>query len=211
MINKGFTKFELALGLAVIAISVLVMLPPLQGGVQEDQATRAWSRAETIAWAVLDYRDDFGKWPEIRQDGVDLSSLTASNPTKIASIAMMGASGLDIGSNQAPNDDLIPDRPVLEEVPLDAWNRPFTVKILDLPPEAGAEPGTQSIVVLSAGPDGILETDPATWPLGSLVQVIPREATKATEAAGTVEEPVTLLVGDDMACILTRDAEGEER
>ena len=203
MTKQGFTKFEMAMGLAVVAIVALVLFPPLRSGVDEDRSVRARSRAESIAYAILDYHDETGQWPPLRRGAMDLGCLSriagerrthdpAGGPT---ATAMMGASGLGPSAGLEPPTD----EPWLEEVPLDAWNRPFTVQLIEIP---GGH-GDMALVVLSAGPDGILETDPMTWPLECLTGAAPREAIDPDQP----QEKLT--VGDDLACLMALAGSGE--
>ncbi len=199
MLRKGFTKFELAMGLALLAIVGVVLFPPLRNGVEEDQAIRARARAESIAYAVLDYHDEPGLWPAVRENQLELGCLTAPSATAPGAatpqaMALMGANGL----SGLPGFERPAATPVLDDVPLDAWDRPFTVHILNIP---GGQ-GDRALIVLSAGPDGILETDPASWPLERLNEPEPRRAVNPD----TPQEKLT--VGDDMACLMKLAADG---
>lgn len=200
MSKQGFTKFEMVMGLAVVAIVALVLFPPLRSGVDEDRSIRAWSRAESIAYAILDFHDETGKWPPIQRGSMELGCLTEQKRARAAAarqagrpaMAMMGASGLGTSTGfQQPEAE-----PWLEEVPLDAWNRPYTVQLIEIPGGQGA----MALIVLSAGPDGILETDPAQWPLECWIEPVPRDAVNADEGQ------IQLTVGDDLACMMTLDA-----
>ncbi len=199
MLRKGFTKFELALGLAVLAIFAVVLIPPLRSGVEEDQAIRARARAESIAYAVLDYHDETGRWPAATGSALDLSCLAVPAPGAESpqAMALMGANGL----NGLPGCEDPSERPLLEDVPLDAWNRPFTVQILDIP---GGR-GDRALIVLSAGPDGILETDPTLWPLENLA------APESRSAVDPDTQQAKLTVGDDLACLMKVAADGGEQ
>lgn len=203
MSKQGFTKFEMVMGLAVVAIVALVLFPPLRSGVDEDRSIRAWSRAESIAYAILDFHDETGQWPPIQRGSMDLSCLSqqkrgyqavdARRPA--TSMAMMGASGL----GSTPDFQQTDSEPWLEEVPLDAWNHPYTVQLIEIPGGQGA----MALIVLSAGPDGILETDPTQWPLECLTQAMPREAIDPDDPDDPEDLQESLTVGDDLACMMT--------
>lgn len=204
MSKQGFTKFEMVLGLAVVAIVAVVLFPPLRSGVDEDRSIRAWSRAESIAYAILDYHDETGGWPPIQRGSMELGCLTQQkrihDPAGRPAMAMMGASGLGASTEfQQPEAE-----PWLDEVPLDAWNRPYTVQLIEIPGGQGA----LALIVLSAGPDGVLETDPAQWPLECLTGVAPRDAIDPDDPDDpndTVQAQLT--VGDDLACMMTLDGQ----
>lgn len=211
MINQGFTKFEVVLGVAVVTIAVLVMFPPLQGGVEKDRAMRAWERAETIAWAVVHYHEDTGEWPESRSGSMDLSCLTVSGAKSgdrgssgvvLAGATGNGANALALLGTLSPNDLSLDSgngtRPWLQEVPLDSWNHPFNIYVLG--PEG--TPQERTVVVISSGPDGILQTNPKEWTPESLA--VARAGAEAGARIGAVVVPEGLFLGDDLGFILAQ-------
>ena len=182
------------LGVAVIVIAALLMLPPLQDGVDKDRAMRAWEKAESIAWAVTDYREDTGNWPQMHGNSSDLSCLTRPAPAEgdptaagpaMATLGTIGQPGLSelLGSGS---------RPWLQEIPLDSWDRPFNVWILD----QGTNSDSRTVVVISAGPDGVLQTDPTVWPASILAMA------GNAGGAGPALVPEGLFLGDDVGFIL---------
>lgn len=210
MFNQGFTKFEMAMGLAVIAIAVLVMFPPLHGGMEQDRAVRAWENAESLAWAIQEYRDDTGKWPEVRAGKLDPSCLTGIDrraPEHSPRAALAGASGPSnpaaiLGTMSQPADPGPIDngaRPWLKEVPLDSWNRPFNIWVLGTPIDLD----TKAVVVISCGPDGILQTDPMAWPPARVANAA------ALCRNGPALMPEGLFLGDDIGFILSGSTLGE--
>jgi hypothetical protein len=155
--RKGFNTFDVILGIGVLAV-VAAGLPWL--GQQLDMAKNARSRdhAAVVAQAILDYHTEMGQWPAAHGQPVDLTLLTAVPPPT----ATMGT--------MAPPDE----RPWIEEVPVDSWGRPFVAAIYDengLPSRASAAPAGGSraypmapppgatIVVVSAGHDGVLQSN----------------------------------------------------
>ena len=182
--NKGFTRLEVALGLCVTAAVVLVTLPNLWRGNGQDRPRNAMSRAEEIAAAVLDYRCDTGRWPATTGGRLDVSCLTeapAWSGEELAGAQLSG--GVAAESSYA---ERIRTRPWLDEIPLDPWGRPYHVHLVgralaaavtsDAAGYPAAPPEGLAILVISAGPDGILQTDP-------------------TDAAGG-------FAGDDIGCRL---------
>ena len=146
--KKGFTRLELALGLCVTAGVMLVVLPIVWRGTGQDRPRRAVHRAENLAAAVLDYRAETGRWPDASGGSLDVACLTrvpaAAGATPLAGAAMSPAMRDDDGSA----------RPWLDEIPIDPWGRPFRVQL------AAAAAGEPAVAVVSAGPDGIFQTDP---------------------------------------------------
>lgn len=168
--RKAFTSFDVLLGIGVLAV-VAAGLPWL--GQQLDQAKNARSRdhAGRVAQAILDYHTEMGQWPAASGQPVDLAVLTAVPPPDHT-----------LGAMATPSIPAAPDaRPWIDEVPVDSWGRPFVAavydgsaaqeQVLDLFPAEGLmnshagraypmtpPPGT-TIVVVSAGRDGILQSD----------------------------------------------------
>ncbi len=172
-LKKTFTSFDVILGLGVLAV-VAAGLPWL--GQQLDMAKNARSRdhAGRVAQAILDYHTEMGQWPAAHGKPVDLSVLTAV-PPPAHTLGTMAAT---------PESPIEPDaRPWVEELPVDSWGRPFVAAVYDAqgqglqhdasqagqqpdiaPNTAGRAypmsppPGT-TIVVVSAGRDGILQSN----------------------------------------------------
>lgn len=165
--RKAFSGFDMLLGLGVLAV-VAAGLPWL--GQQLDQAKRARSRehAGRVAQAILDFHTEMGRWPAPVGRPVDLTMLTAVPPP-----------GHTLGAMALPPDE--PARPWVDELPVDSWGRPFIAAVY-APGPAGnhGEPGGNvdhaaadragrtypmtpppgtTIVVVSAGRDGILQSD----------------------------------------------------
>lgn len=165
--RKIFSSFDILLGLGVLAV-VAAGLPWL--GQQLDQAKSARSRdhAARVAQAILDFHTEMGRWPAPTGQPVDLTILTAVPPP-----------GHTLGAMGLPAEEST--RPWIDELPVDSWGRPFVAAVFGgegpaiagdrLPPDGAAEParagraypmtpppGT-TIVVVSAGRDGILQSD----------------------------------------------------
>ena len=144
--KKGFTRLELALGLCVVAGVMLVVLPIVWRGTGQDRPRRAVHRAENLAAAVLDYRAETGRWPDARGGTLDVACLTRG--PAVAAVPLTGAA-----MSATLRDEGGSARPWLQEIPIDPWGRPFRVH---LAPAAAGEP---AVAVVSAGPDGIFQTD----------------------------------------------------
>lgn len=163
---KNFSSFDVLLGLGVLAV-VAAGLPWL--GQQLDQAKNARSRdhASRVAQAILDYHADMGQWPAAEGQPVDLTILTAVPPP-----------GHTLGTMAAQDT-----RPWIEELPVDSWGRPFVAAVYGesgndadsrpQPAVAGhaypmAPPAGTTIVVLSSGRDGTLQTELSALAAASL-------------------------------------------
>lgn len=151
--KAGFNRIDMLLGLAVLVV-VATGLPWLGRQLDAAKSARARDNAAQVAQAILDFHTEMGRWPAPSGQPVDLSVLTATPPP-----------GQVVGT-MMPRDN----RPWVEQVPVDAWGRPFVAAVYgdDRRPEPRAPgsraypmsppPGT-TIVVVSAGHDGILQSD----------------------------------------------------
>jgi len=173
---KKMSRFETLLGVAVIGIAVLC-LPWLDGALDGAKGIDTRAEAGRIAQAVLDYHTETGRWPVTTGAEIDLAILADGDGarTKLAAGEMVGT--------MLPGDKLFTEaRPWLDEVPIDAWGRPFRVYVLDeraptviiddgaagdtdlIPPKPApfpdVPPAGVAIVVISPGPDGVLDTEP---------------------------------------------------
>lgn len=141
-------QFQVFLGVIVLAAVGLLAWSHLDGLIFEERPVRAQADARELASAALDFHTDRGHWPRNADNEVDLTLLLGSRPghstTALAS-ASTGLPGADLShvpSGTGPS--------WLKEVPLDPWGRPYRVMVTDV-----------AIAVLSVGPDGRLDTQPA--------------------------------------------------
>lgn len=151
--RKQFNRFDVLLGIGVLAV-VAAGLPWLSQQLETAKRVRTQDQARCVAQAILDYHAEMGRWPAPDGQPVDLTLLTAVPPADHT----LGAMG-------------VPDaRPWIEEVPVDSWGRPFVAAVYDqsgiqAPPADNikafpmAPPPGATIVVVSAGRDGVLQSN----------------------------------------------------
>ncbi len=216
MKRLGFSRFESLLGFGLLAVIVLVVLPPLRGGLQAERPTRATMEAEIVAHAVLDFHTDMGYWPTGGDGQTDLALLVplhkqartravAGTMNSATSNVLMGTL-VNAEKSSEPTDDK-PAKSWLKEVPVDPWDRPFRVVVMgdrtgyqdeqkssgypDAPP-----PGT-AVVVISAGPNGLYDTDLAKLWSADLSGRLTHEDDTTTSQTGNA------FGGDDLGFVLT--------
>lgn len=181
--RKAFSGFDILLGLGVLAV-VAAGLPWLGQQLNQAKSARSREHAGRVAQAILDFHTEMGRWPAPVGQPVDLTMLTAVPPPGHA----LGAMALPADEPARPWVDQLPvdswGRPFLAAVYGDATAPTFTStpdatpnatpnETLDASPGRGADPkparagraypmtpppGT-TIVVVSAGRDGILQSD----------------------------------------------------
>ncbi len=218
--QKGFLHFESMLGLGLLAAVVLFVVPPLQVGMENERPLRTVMEAEKVARAVLDYHTDVGMWP-VKGDGqTDLALLVPAHNkgrTRAMATSMNSATeGIMMGTMvSSGNEETTPD-PIhqswLKEVPVDPWSRPFRVVIMG--DRVGTQPVNTSsgypdeppagtaIVVISAGPNGLYDTD--------LAHLWSADLSGRLTQQGRVDKPRTdnSFGGDDLGFVLARTTLG---
>ena len=153
-----YNNFDVILGIGVLAV-VAAGVPWLGQQLNVAKNVRSRDHAARVAQAILDYHAEKGQWPAPSGQPVDLTVVASAilpEPTE--------------GSMVAPGNRARP-----ATVPVDSWGHPFVAAIYDegaaeAPPAAGrtlstsrsypmAPPPGATIVVVSPGHDGVLQTN----------------------------------------------------
>lgn len=169
----GFSLIELTFVLAIIFALVALIIAAVLSRVEEGMETEAQRGAEAIAVAILNFHRDTGLWP-IWQNGTQTGS--GDNSFSYVVTAEGGYPGpgtttydfavssvIDTVTSQlignTPGYPVINPRkgwhgPYLPKDPADPWGNKYVVNVDTL------KPGTtmKAVVVLSAGPDGVIQT-----------------------------------------------------
>jgi hypothetical protein len=178
----GFTRYESLLGIGIMAIGVLVFLPTIKQNISDiiwdEPNISAQAEAETFARSIEQFHHETGQWPTFNSDPVPVST-------------MMGT----LVKDTAPEDSgegLFDEKPM----PLDQWDNPFLVRYIET--NADDPKSHRNIMVLSKGPNGILDTDISE----SWYQDISRRLVHSgTDQAHLQGEP---FGGDDVGFVLSR-------
>ena len=185
----GFSQFESLLGLAIMALVVVVVLPAMKSHLRAEQRSRAEIQAREVARVVLDYNADTGRWPHVHNGQADLSVLTGNgqNPERhLAEAGLVGSMIMGTGPAQSCVSGM---KPWLEEEPLDPWRRPFRVYLVEEQKSGPDGLATRGVLVVSDGRNGKLETDPARW--------------EVPEGDGD-RDPAPVMSGDDIGFYLRK-------
>lgn len=124
------------MGVALIAAVGLALMPSVRGFLFEEPGQRAVTVAEELAHSLADFHRENEKWPAQDATGLDLTALARTAPANASSSPMGGLGHLNAA-------------PLIKEIPLDPWGRPFRAVLLN---------GGAAVVVLSSGPDGNFDT-----------------------------------------------------
>jgi general secretion pathway protein G len=171
MNSKGFTLIEVAVVLAVIAVLAGVLTPIVGDYVDEARRTRATGDAQALAGAILSFNKDTGKWPIFVTAGTITTSSTIytilQGPGTDPNCSGCGSTWLPSAPNRGELEAILErNTPGYTTSGKFAWRGPYTNSI-------GSDPwGNRYLInasslgfglkkaafVLSAGPNGIVET-----------------------------------------------------
>lgn len=218
--QPGFSRFESMLGLGLLAAVVLFVLPPLHLGMEAERPLRTLMEAETVARAVLDYHTDTGMWPVAGDGQTDLALLVPAHNkgrTRAMATSMNSATqgimmGTMVAAKSSEEASASTAQSWLKEVPVDPWDRPFRVVIMGdrtashtVDKSSGYPddpPAGTAIVVISAGPNGLYDTDLAHLWSADLSGRLTQQG-----LAGTPRTDNS-FGGDDLGFVLTRSPLG---
>jgi prepilin-type N-terminal cleavage/methylation domain-containing protein len=164
----GLTLIEMIVVLAALAILAALLIPAVIGVPEQAEEAKAGNDARAVGEAIHNFYKDMSKWPVYSSfpSNPDLERLySAGNVPAISGapgtpewIAVPNSADLD---NHLQNNTLYPTTgefawrgAYLTETPTDPWGNQFIINVRWLQPGA-----TRHVVwVLSAGPDGIIQT-----------------------------------------------------
>lgn len=158
--RRGFTLIEVIVVAAIIAILAGILVPMIFNQIDESKKTRAIGDAKAIQTAFLMVRKEGGKWPIYGQldacaNPVDLLFSDGVAPTN----AWAGARSenykntLKINSGHPCFNNANTIQAAIIDAPADPWGNQYLTSTLNF-----ANPGN-AVWVISAGPNGIVETN----------------------------------------------------
>ena len=165
--SSGFTLLEMIVVLVVVGVLATILTPKLTRMVDEARIVRASNEVQEISKAALNFRQNTGRWP-IFQSGVSITTGSdiydvlvgpGSDPDAGSTLWLTGAQG-DIEDVLLRNTPLYTTvgrfqwrGPYLGELGSDPWGNAYLINTKTLR-FGGSEAG----LVLSAGPNGTIET-----------------------------------------------------
>ena len=158
----GFTLVEVIVVAGIIAILAGIVVPLILKEIDEARITRAAADIRSISAAVLVMRKDTGKWPNLDGACSPGATLLYGNGNTPGGLA---AAGFDETTSVFFDDYLSTDAsgcygtkwkgPYLASLNADPWGNSYIVN-------ANAFSANGPVWILSAGPNGQIETGPAS-------------------------------------------------
>ncbi len=178
--NRGFTLIEVIVVAAIIAILAGILVPMIFNQIDESKKTRAQGDCKTISTAVTMFRKDTGKWPNSDTEDctflyttLQTGSGAANDPTDAA-----GADAWNISANAVALGFILNLPAVtpavaqacfngkavsyLAEDKVDPWGKNYIVNAANFG-------NSNPVWVISAGPNGVLETGVNSQTLNNIV------------------------------------------
>ena len=160
--KRGFTLIEVIVVAGIIAILAGILVPMIFNQIDESRKTRALADCKSIQTAIMTFRKDTGVWPNRTNPTTANISMLSGGGTAIPD-ADLGPLGFDVTTRQMYSDHLKTDNnlaygaswkgPYLNKVEADPWGNAYITNALNF----NDNPATP-VWILSAGPDGILQT-----------------------------------------------------
>ena len=186
--QKGFTLLEIIVVLAVLGALSAMLTPVVFRYIDDANRTRAQGDTQTLAAAIQQMYKDTGRWPfyavgtgkNSYVSGTDAALLSSNSACDLADtdlatcdnaepVTDSGTTWVFTGKADSLARQLITNAssyptsggrawkgPYVDAIPaLDPWGRSYLVNIANADPDAATN---KWVVVISAGPDGNLET-----------------------------------------------------
>jgi prepilin-type N-terminal cleavage/methylation domain-containing protein len=168
--EKGFTLIEVVVVVAVIAILAAVLTPYITKYIDDSKVAKARNEVQVIAAAVTNAYKDLGRWPNQNTPPPDYGGLYTGPTTPPAAFfgaatgwTAAGAGWNALDTHLVTNGHAYPATgdtkwagPYATTLPVDPWGRPYVINAANF---------TSVVVppiptwVLSAGPNGLIETN----------------------------------------------------
>ena len=169
--EKGFTLIEVVVVVAVIAILAAVLTPYITKYIDDSKVAKARNEAQVIAAAVTNAYKDLGRWPNrinaatdygglytgtVLPAGTIIGAATGWTPPAAATWSSLDTHLVSNGHTYPLAGDTKWAGPYATTLPVDPWGRPYVINAANftsvvVPPIP--------VWVLSAGPNGVIETN----------------------------------------------------
>jgi len=180
--QRGFTLVEVIVVVAVIAILAAVLTPYITKYIDDSRVAKAKNETQVIGAAMASFYKDLGRWPNANNaaanttyGGVYAGSVAPTAALFGAATGWAGAGAanwnsldthLNVYGHGYPNvaGEFRWNGPYAAPLPNDPWGRPYVINATQL---------SQTVFptwVMSAGPDGVLNTNVGALPVVTIPQ-----------------------------------------
>ena len=169
--EKGFTLIEVVVVVAVIAILAAVLTPYITKYIDDSKIAKARNEAQAIAAAVTTAFKDLGRWPNRNTAVADYGGLFTGTVAPTAAFlaaagwAAPGAQWNSLDTHLVTNGHTYPVAgdtkwagPYATTLPVDPWGRPYVINAANFQTQPAPPAAPIPVWVLSAGPDGVVNT-----------------------------------------------------
>lgn len=167
--NKGFTLIEVVVVVAIIAMIAGIVTPYVFRQIESAAKTKAFAEAKNIATAIAMYKKDTGFWPTGYQGANNIEWLYGQNGITPSSNDFNDGDGEPLyyylRDNTGNRGGSGWDGPYMQQMPADPWGRRYIVSS-DGFWARGSSSNPDNVWVLSAGPNGRVETPDQNEDLG---------------------------------------------
>lgn len=177
--RQGFTLIEVIVVAAIIAILAGILVPMIFNQIDESKKARALADTKSLQTALMMFQKDTGIFPyNVAPNAPNVTMLVTGDPALLAGDAgQLSALGYDPSTQQNIKDHLMDaatakviyadkkwNGPYLTSLPVDPWNKPYMIPVGLLnpsfqDPNNPGQPYTGPVWILSAGPDGVFDTN----------------------------------------------------
>ncbi|MBC8019083.1 MAG: type II secretion system protein GspG [Verrucomicrobia bacterium] len=166
--KRGFTLIEVIVVAGIIAILAGILVPMIFNQIDEAKVTRALGDMKSIQSGIMIFKKDTGSWPDKTAPGVVGVTLLYSDSKSTATPPIPTNSGIDWNSTTAEriadhlnaNNDGVYGAttwkgPYLNANDADPWGNAYIINADNFSTDG-------KVWVVSAGPDGIIQTNAAS-------------------------------------------------
>ncbi|MBL0226243.1 MAG: prepilin-type N-terminal cleavage/methylation domain-containing protein [Geobacteraceae bacterium] len=173
--NRGFTLIEVIVVAAIIAILAGILVPMIFNQIDEAKKTRALADCKTISNAVMLFRKDTGKWPYYMPGDCSFTYLailgSGNTPANTSGDWQLGLNDvalkliLNLPSANPPIAQTCYNgkaQNYFSQDSPDPWDNAYAINAANFAT-------TDPVWVISAGPNGVLETSAISQTLNDLL------------------------------------------